>query len=78
MCRWGEKLHFSLSTVNRVTGKGEYFHPIGQGCRMVYFQTKNSNSRKILEGLEMEHVGLCNGYLEYIKAVCYVLRAYIW
>jgi hypothetical protein len=35
-------------------------HVIGetQGCQMVCFQTKNPNLGKILEGLEMENLGI--------------------
>jgi hypothetical protein len=43
-----------------------------QGCQMVYFQTKNLNLGKILEGLGMEKVAKFFGHLEYIAAIWYI------
>jgi hypothetical protein len=47
-----------------------------QGCRMVYFQTKNSNLGKFLEDLAMDDVGIFNGLVLYFTAIWYILWAF--
>jgi beta-lactamase regulating signal transducer with metallopeptidase domain len=40
---------------------------------MVFFQTKNPNLGKFLDGIGMEKVGLFLGHLKYITAILYIL-----
>jgi hypothetical protein len=48
-----------------------FFHRI-QGCRMVYFLTKNTSLGKILEGLGIQTVGIFYGTLVYFTAIWYI------
>jgi hypothetical protein len=40
---------------------------------MVIFSNQKSQFGYILEGLEMENVGIFYGHLEYFTAMCYIL-----
>jgi hypothetical protein len=44
-----------------------------QGCRMLYFQTKNCNLGKFFQGLAMEDVGIFFVHLVYFMAIWYIL-----
>jgi hypothetical protein len=44
-----------------------------QGCQMVYFQTKNPNLGKILEGFAMENVVMFYEHWEYFSLIWYNL-----
>jgi hypothetical protein len=51
-----------------------------QGCQMVYFQTKNPNLGKILEGLWLQngysHLKYFTGILGYFMKIWYILRSF--
>jgi hypothetical protein len=40
-----------------------------QGCQMAYFHTKKSQFGYMLEGLEMENVGIFYGHLKYVTSI---------
>jgi hypothetical protein len=44
-----------------------------QGCQMIYFQTKNPDLGKILEGLAMEDVGIFYNHLVNFTSILYIL-----
>jgi hypothetical protein len=46
----------------------------GQGCQLVYFQTKNLS--KSWEDLRMEKYGMFYGHLEYFTAILKILRSF--
>jgi hypothetical protein len=41
---------------------------------MAYFQTKNSNMGKFLEGLAMEDIRMFCAHLVYVVSILYILR----
>jgi hypothetical protein len=49
---------------------------VWQGCQMVCFQTKNSKFGKILEGLEMEDIGIFYEHLGHFTFFCYILLTF--